>query len=182
MLNILDHFNYKIPALKSTAHTLLGVALGLLLVYRTNASYDRYWEGRKAWGAIINATRNLMRFIRTYDSTYSLLPLANLLGAYGYALKQRLRGLEDSAEFFMLTRKQVVFVESCPNKPLAISMLVSAWMREHCHNVRIRIIEGYVGVMLDSQGALERIVNTPIPFSYVAQVHHILLLYLITVS
>ncbi|MHC5544973.1 bestrophin family protein, partial [Singulisphaera rosea] len=43
------------------AHTLVGVALGLLLVFRTNASYDRFWEGRRLWGSLINETRNLAR-------------------------------------------------------------------------------------------------------------------------
>src|SRR5690242_3653386 len=47
-----------IPA---TGHTLIGVALGLLLVFRTNSSYDRFWEGRKLWGAIVNDSRNLAR-------------------------------------------------------------------------------------------------------------------------
>lgn len=42
-----------------TAHSLIGVALGLLLVLRTNSSYDRFWEGRKLWGAIVNDSRNL---------------------------------------------------------------------------------------------------------------------------
>src|SRR5262245_40451569 len=47
-----------IPA---TAHTLTGLAIGLLLVFRTNASYDRFWEGRKLWGGMVNETRNLAR-------------------------------------------------------------------------------------------------------------------------
>src|SRR5262249_55665234 len=42
-------------------HTILGVALGLLLVFRTNASYDRYWEGRRLLGTITNRCRDLMR-------------------------------------------------------------------------------------------------------------------------
>src|SRR4051794_28994625 len=50
----------------STTHTLVGVALGLLLVFRTNASYDRFWEGRKMWGAIINESRNLGRGAKAY--------------------------------------------------------------------------------------------------------------------
>ncbi len=44
-----------------TIHSLVGVALGLLLVFRTNASYDRFWEGRKLWGGIVNESRNLAR-------------------------------------------------------------------------------------------------------------------------
>jgi putative membrane protein len=47
-----------------TVHSLVGVALGLLLVFRTNASYDRFWEGRKMWGGIVNETRNLARTSR----------------------------------------------------------------------------------------------------------------------
>jgi putative membrane protein len=46
-------------AIPETAHSLIGVALGLLLVLRTNSSYDRFWEGRKLWGAIVNDSRNL---------------------------------------------------------------------------------------------------------------------------
>ena len=45
----------------STAHTILGVALGLLLVFRTNSSYDRFWEGRKLLGMMVNRARDLMR-------------------------------------------------------------------------------------------------------------------------
>ena len=41
-------------ALDPTLHNLLGFAVGLLLVFRTNSSYDRFWEGRKLWGAIVN--------------------------------------------------------------------------------------------------------------------------------
>src|SRR4051794_5556033 len=49
-----------------TIHTLVGLAVGLLLVFRTNASYDRFWEGRRQWGAIINESRNLARGVRAY--------------------------------------------------------------------------------------------------------------------
>lgn len=48
-LNVLRHYEKWFPIIKPTAHTLVGMGLGLLLVYRTNASYDRYWEGRKLW-------------------------------------------------------------------------------------------------------------------------------------
>ena len=57
--------DYIVPGealnLSTTVHQLVGTALGLLLVFRTNASYDRFWEGRKLWGSIINETRNMAR-------------------------------------------------------------------------------------------------------------------------
>src|SRR6266536_1927495 len=55
---LFDSKGTKIP---SIAHTLIGVALGLLLVFRTNASYDRYWEGRKLLGSFVNRARDLAR-------------------------------------------------------------------------------------------------------------------------
>src|SRR5829696_4530033 len=55
---LFDAHGVKIP---SIAHTLLGLALGLLLVFRTNASYDRYWEGRKLLGGFVNRSRDLVR-------------------------------------------------------------------------------------------------------------------------
>src|SRR5687768_4996666 len=48
-------------AVPPTVHTLVGTALGLLLVFRTNSSYDRFWEGRKFWGGMVNECRNLGR-------------------------------------------------------------------------------------------------------------------------
>ena len=53
-LNLLRMYEYWFPILNPTAHTLVGIGLGLLLVYRTNASYDRYWEGRKLWYVVLD--------------------------------------------------------------------------------------------------------------------------------
>src|SRR4051794_38037003 len=58
-----DTRGFKVPSL---VHTLLGVALGLLLVFRTNASYDRYWEGRKLLGGFANRARDLARQAAAY--------------------------------------------------------------------------------------------------------------------
>ena len=55
------HIHIAPVSMPPIIHTLVGVALGLLLVFRTNASYDRFWEGRKLWGGIVNETRNLTR-------------------------------------------------------------------------------------------------------------------------
>jgi ion channel-forming bestrophin family protein len=43
----------------SVLHTLLGFAISMLLVFRTNTAYDRWWEGRKLWGSLVNNSRNL---------------------------------------------------------------------------------------------------------------------------
>ncbi len=48
-------------SIQPTVHTLIGIALGMLLVFRTNASYNRVWEGRQLWESLVNESRNLAR-------------------------------------------------------------------------------------------------------------------------
>src|SRR4051794_29832116 len=55
------HHGLVTLAISDKAHVLIGLVLGLLLVFRTNACYDRFWEGRRQWGSIINESRNLGR-------------------------------------------------------------------------------------------------------------------------
>jgi Bestrophin, RFP-TM, chloride channel len=54
---------YVMPPLSPTPHTFLATALGLVLVFRTNAAYDRYWEGRKIWGGVVNTGYVSRRFV-----------------------------------------------------------------------------------------------------------------------
>src|SRR5688572_15849740 len=56
----LQHHGYRV-AFSDRAHLVIGPALALLLVFRTNAANDRYWEGRRLWGGIVNSARNLAR-------------------------------------------------------------------------------------------------------------------------
>src|SRR5882672_9875721 len=64
---ITHSFLFELPAADPLGHSLLGVALGLLIVFRTNTSYDRYWEARKLWGALLSAGRNLVRGAATSE-------------------------------------------------------------------------------------------------------------------
>lgn len=65
-----DHFlvnhGLALPALDQLGHTVLGVTMSLLIVHRTTSSNMRFWEGRTAWGAIVNASRNIARQAGTY--------------------------------------------------------------------------------------------------------------------
>src|SRR5262245_15193126 len=79
--------------LPANVHQLVGVALGLLLVFRTNASYDRFWEGRKHWGGIVNETRNLARLSQTLFGIHSSIyqELLRWTIAFPYACMHSLR-------------------------------------------------------------------------------------------
>src|SRR5688572_27048653 len=80
----------------STVHSLVGAALGLLLVFRTNSSYDRFWEGRKAWGNLINEARNLGRQSKILLARDHSLLRRSLVWtiAFSYSLMNRLREQE----------------------------------------------------------------------------------------
>jgi predicted membrane chloride channel (bestrophin family) len=94
IFNIINIF-YDFPTFPNTAHSLMGVALGLLLVFRTNSAYDRYWEGRKAWQGIMDHTRAFTRMVAASPLVHKLLRTGDsfqkLLPAFAIALKHRLR-------------------------------------------------------------------------------------------
>src|SRR5579859_4260540 len=90
-------FKYNLH-LNPAPFTLFGIALALFLGFRNSASYDRFWEGRKLWGGLINTSRNLTRQaltlpVHTRDVRETSL-FVNYLIALGYTLKHQLRGTD----------------------------------------------------------------------------------------
>jgi putative membrane protein len=76
-------------------HSLLGFVISLLLVFRTNTAYDRWWEGRRLWGELVNNSRNLMLKITAFlpeeeQKTKQLFSI--LISNFAFALKEHLRG------------------------------------------------------------------------------------------
>src|SRR5688572_12467833 len=67
---ILDYFGLHKAGFQLTIgmHSLLGIVLGLFLVFRTNTDYDRWWEGRRLWGGMVNSTRNFALKLNAYIS------------------------------------------------------------------------------------------------------------------
>src|SRR5258706_5733424 len=84
----------------TVVHSLLGIVLGLFLVFRTNSAYDRWWEGRRLWGGFVNSTRNLAMKLN------AILPqghkdrqwFAMMIGNFVFATKENLRNGVDFAE------------------------------------------------------------------------------------
>lgn len=79
----------KIPP---TVHTILGSALSLLLVFRTNSSYDRFWEGRKAWGSVVFLSRELGKNTLLWTPQKYHQRISRLIVAFAVCLKQHLQG------------------------------------------------------------------------------------------
>ena len=165
----------------------LGVVLGLLLVFRNNTAYERWWEGRKILGALVNTSRNFALQIHT------LLPSTHrdeqnhfqaLLLAFVYAMKEHLRDgvkMEELQELKLLDHESYDRVKRSKHKPNAIIQLLLL----HIHSLfrkglltdfqMLKMVEN-TDELIDHLGKCERIRNTPMPVS-----HNILLKFLVFV-
>ncbi|MBK8254803.1 MAG: hypothetical protein IPK82_19350 [Polyangiaceae bacterium] len=169
----------------STVHSLVGLALGLLLVFRTNASYDRFWEGRKQWGGMVNETRNLARsslvLLRDAPDLHRKIVLWTIVWAYSAMCSLRgKRGLGPVASQLPDSERETVL--AAQHVPLAISVRISTLLDEA---KRRGVISDYqqmsldqnVQLLIDYIGACERIHRTPLPFAYVVHLRRALVLY-----
>lgn len=166
------------------AYTALGSLLGFLIVFRTNSSSNRYWEGRSHWGMMINSSRSLARFGQTY--TAPAADLALLISGYVLSVKQTLRGSRDlsEAEIYLPTE---VFetAQRFGNPPTAIAGAMSRWfaIRYRAGQIdsqQVRHAEDMIARMVDAQGGCEKISKTPLPFVYAVMIKQLILLYLAT--
>lgn len=174
----------KLAPLHSIGHTLIGIALGLLVVFRTNASYDRFWEGRKMWGGIVNTTRNLARGAAVFAPPAK--EYCRWIAAYPYALKQHLRGRTELDELRDLVPATIFEqMRKAANPPSVLAWHLSDWLRRRMAEGKLspeltKQLESYVALLLDQQGACERILKTPIPFVYAVHIRHLNMLYMLT--
>jgi putative membrane protein len=182
------HEWYPIVGVPPTAHSLIGVALGLLLVMRTNSSYDRFWEGRRLWGAIINDTRNLARLASGVLASDPKLLRRVILWtmAFPVATMHGLRNGCGLGKFVaVLPPDEVLQVEGSNHCGLAVARQITRLFVEACDR---GLVSDYVFVTLDNNvqllvqymGGCERIHRTPLPFAYVVHLRRAVLFYCYT--
>lgn len=164
--------------ISSLLHQLVGLALGLLLVFRTNASYDRFWEGRKLWGGIVNETRNIVRLASVHFQDRELLiRLTKLTALFPYSCMHQLRGTNGShpeAEYSGLLQAQ--------HGPLAVARsmtetIKAAKDRGDYGEMVLNSLDNNIQQLIDYQGGCERIRKTPLPFAYVVHLRRALVVY-----
>jgi ion channel-forming bestrophin family protein len=170
-------FLFKVT-LNASPFSLMGVALAIFLGFRINASYDRYWEARKHWGAILVETRNLARQSLTLmTAEQSVRPF--VLGLVGFAttLRNQLRGLPQANQTEALLpdalREQIGNARSAPTLVL---VWLGRWLQERRAagelNPTLSLkMEGSLDNLSMAQGSCERIANTPLPFTYSVILH-----------
>lgn len=179
-------FSFKVP-LDPAPLTLFGFILALFLGFRNNASYERYWEARKLWGSLLNDTRSLARQAITLNNSKpdedSVNGFVQILNCVAYALKHQLRGTDPQKDLEMrLTRDQLNAVAKAQYKPAVLLNLLAGWTQKARHENRIDSVQqARFDENLDKLAAViggcERIVSTPIPYSYRVLLHRTVYIY-----
>ena len=179
-------FSFKVP-LNPAPLTLFGFVLALFLGFRNNASYDRFWEGRKLWGALLNTSRSLTRQVLTLKNTKEtyLLPsdFINLLTAFIFALKHQLRGTDANEDLQKrLSEDQMKTVAAAKYKPAVIMRLLGEWVQKAreegiIDSIQQARFDENFDKLSDIMGGCERIVSTPIPYSYRVLLHRTVYIY-----
>ena len=166
--------------------SLIGVALSIFLGFRNNACYDRFWEARKHWGALVNTSRSLARDVRLYvvDEGGIRRELVHRQLAFVHALRMHLRGETDWSTQLagLLPDDELSALPSVPNVPNAITSrlgerIEATLAAQGIDRFHLPALAEHVVSDTNIQGACERIKNTPLPASYTILTHRIVGLY-----
>ncbi|MFD1165957.1 bestrophin family protein [Sphingobacterium daejeonense] len=177
--------SYKVP-LNPAPFTLFGFVLALFLGFRNSASYDRFWEGRKLWGSLLNVSRSLTRQVLTLNRNIdqeSIKEFINLLSAFVYALNHQLRKTDSSDDLKeKLSSSDYQLVINSKYKPALILNLIGDWvgkqkLKGNLDSIQQASIDQNLNTLSDVLGGCERIVSTPIPYSYQVLLHRTIYIY-----
>jgi putative membrane protein len=188
-----EAFDSVQPTITLTPFTLVGLALSIFLGFRNNTSYDRYWEGRRLLGSLVNVTRSFARQCQLYivgrDAEVQVRvrsiqrELTQRTIAYAHALRMHLRDelvWDELARY--LPAEELSVLREHENVPLAIltgtgHWLRAAWQAGHVESLHLPHLEHALSQLTDIQGGCERIKSTPIPHSYTVLIHSIVASY-----
>ncbi|MDR3632359.1 MAG: bestrophin family ion channel [Isosphaeraceae bacterium] len=169
-------------------YEVAGAALGLLLVLRTNAGYDRWWEGRKLWGGIVNQCRHLGVVAIAYgpnDLAWRERAV-RLIAAFAHATRSSLRDERALPEIeALLGPVEVAQIAAARHMPGYVALLIADHLRSACDQSgmdRFAFLEADRDLtsLLDHVGGCERIRKTPLPRAYAIQIRQFLILFLAT--
>ncbi|MCW3464844.1 bestrophin family protein [Chitinophaga nivalis] len=164
--------------------TLFGIALALFLGFRNNASYDRFWEGRKLWGALLNDTRSLARQALTLGNTAKAPgTFIQYLIAFTYALKHQLRHTDATADMErLLPPATAALLPGAKYKPIVLMREMGKWVQAakaagDIDSIQQAAFDQNFNKLSDIVGGCERIAGTPIPYSYNVLLHRTVYIY-----
>jgi ion channel-forming bestrophin family protein len=181
---------FKLPVSQPILESVIpSIVLGLLLVFRTNTAYDRYWEGRKCWGSLINNVRNLARQIwinveeNVIEDKENKILNMRLLVAFAVAAKLHLRGEPINRELEeLMTVAKYFKLKTMNNPPLEVAFWIGDYLQHQYKNGLLNIhhlvaMQDLLNKMVNDLGGCERILKTPMPLAYAIHLKQLLLIY-----
>ncbi len=179
-------FEYKI-SLNPTPFTLIGLALAIFLGFRNNASYDRFWEGRKLWGALLIDARSLTRQAQTLSGlpphSERVTFFTQLLIAFTYALKHQLRRTNPAPDLERLLSPALAqAVQQVKFKPIRLLQEMGLWVQQlktenYLDSITQAAFDHNLNKLSEIVGGCERIASTPIPYTYSVLLHRTVYIY-----
>lgn len=188
---ITDKYRALLPELPLTIPAFIGTAISILLSFKLNQSYDRWWEARKIWGSIVNDSRSLVMQLQSLVAPGNealIRKIAYRQIAWCYALGQSLRGLDPTTDKeALLSKEELGHIRNQRNIPLALLSLHSSDIKHLREQQQLEIfsqlqLDDTLVRLCDSQGRAERIKSTVFPVTYRLFLHAIIYLFVVTLS
>src|SRR5688572_25744199 len=151
----------------SVLHSLLGFVISMLLVFRTNTAYDRWWEGRRQWGTLVNNSRNLAIKLASFfpDDASSRKYFAQLIPTFAFELKAYLQAEETAWALDDKPHPEISKFNRMGHVPNQVVLRMATRLQElhrqgHLSAEQMLFINPELTSFLDICGACERIKNT----------------------
>ncbi|MBS2037898.1 hypothetical protein JST97_23130 [bacterium] len=169
-------------------HGLLGFAISMLLVFRTNTAYERWWEGRKLWGSLVNCSRNMAIKLHSFlnpEDQHNREWFSQILILFASELRIHLLREQTRLELDERPHPEIPDFDRAKHVPIQ----VAASLMQRLHRLQqsgqlsenqLLLLNNDVTALLDICGACERIKNTPIPYSYTAFIKKFIVAYSLT--
>lgn len=186
-----NRYSELLPEIPLTIPAFIGTAISVLLSFKLSQSYDRWWEARKVWGAIVNDSRSLVIQLQSLTANGNegmIKKIAKRQIAWCYSLGQSLRGLNPSENLNKyISPSELEFIQNHNNKPLTLLHLHGMDIKALKENNQLDLfsqiqLDNTLVRLCDAQGKAERIKTTVFPVTYRIFLHGIIYLFVITLS
>ena len=164
-------------------HGMLGFVISLLLVFRTNTAYDRWWEGRKLWGSLVNNSRNFaVKLSVILEDEKDRNYFRKMIPSYASILHKHLNDDDTSKQLFDDVDLEIDHHKHKPNQvaKMLFQKINDLYVSKKITGDQLIILNAEVASFTEICGACERIKNTPIPYSYSAFIKKFIFFYVMT--
>ena len=164
-------------------HGMLGFVISLLLVFRTNTAYDRWWEGRRMWGSLVNNSRNLaIKLTAILKDEKDRNYFRKMIPSYASILHKHLNDSDTSKQLFDDVDLEIDHHTHKPNQvaKMLFHKINDLYDSKKITGDQLILLNTELQSFTDICGACERIKNTPIPYSYSAFIKKFIFFYVMT--